>query len=69
MLQAYFQTLNEALGAEGLIDRWQVGLNIGYNETIQMETQEENLADRILISVYRNNLGCYERPIYYHLYD
>lgn len=69
MLQAYFETLNEALGAENLINRWQAGLNIEYGETVQMETQEENLADRILISVYRNNEGRYERPIYYGLYQ
>ena len=31
--QAFFNTLNEALDSESLIEYWPLGLNIGYNET------------------------------------
>ena len=55
----YFDTLNEALASEGLVDQWQTGTNINYGETVQVHTGER------LISVYRNNNGRYERPVHY----
>jgi hypothetical protein len=55
----YFDTLNEALASEGLVDQWQTGTNINYGETVQVNTGER------LISVYRNSNGRYERPVHY----
>jgi hypothetical protein len=55
----YFDTLNQALESEGLVDQWITGTNINYGETVQVNTGER------LISVYRNNNGRYERPVHY----
>jgi hypothetical protein len=55
----YFDTLNQALESEGLVDQWTTGTNINYGETVQVNTGER------LISVYRNSNGRYERPVHY----
>lgn len=58
-MKNYFDTLNQALESEGLVDQWTTGTNINYGETVQVNTGER------LISVYRNNNGRYERPVHY----
>jgi hypothetical protein len=55
----YFDTLNQALESEGLVDQWITGTNINYGETVQVNTGER------LISVYRKSNGRYERPVHY----
>ena len=55
----YFDTLNQALESEGLVNQWNVNVNIGYNETVQVNTGER------LISIYRKDNGRYERPVHY----
>lgn len=55
----WFPTLNEALEAEGLVDRWPVGKNIRYDETVDV------VSGGRYISVYRDNSGRYERPVHY----
>ena len=55
----WFAMLNEALEAEGLIDLWPLGLNIGYDQTISFSAGGQ------WISVYRDRDGRYERPIHY----
>lgn len=57
--QAFFNTLNEALDSESLIEYWPLGLNIGYNETAT------TVSNGKYISVYRCDRGLYERPIHY----
>ena len=56
----FFNTLNDALESENLIDLWPLGSNINYNETIS------HVVGEIFISVYRNDVGRYERPIHYN---
>lgn len=55
----YFDTLNDALNSENLIDLWNINININYSETVQINTGER------LISIYRNGNGRYERPVHY----
>ena len=56
----WFETLNAALEAEALTDKWPLGLKIGYGETARFVTE-----DFYLISVYRSDTGRYERPVWY----
>jgi hypothetical protein len=58
--QNWFETLRAALDAEGLNDKWPLGLNLSYGETARFVTP-----DFYLISVYRSNDGRYERPVWY----
>lgn len=55
----FFNTLNEALEAENLIELWPVGVNIGYGETVDLANSGR------FITVYRDERGMYERPIHY----
>lgn len=57
--QNWFETLNQSLESENLINYWPLGLNISYGETVSF------VADGCLISVTRENDGRYERPVYY----
>ena len=59
--QNWFDTLNQALESENLVEEWPLGTNIGYGETVRIHT------DTHLISVYRETDGRYERPIHYKL--
>lgn len=58
-MQIWFPTLNDALMAEGLIELWPLGLNVGYDQTVQFAAKGK------WIVVYRDNAGRYERPIHY----
>jgi len=58
--QNWFDTLNQSLESENLIDLWPFGLNIGYGETARFTTDCNRL-----ISVYRETDGRYERPVHY----
>jgi hypothetical protein len=55
----WFPTLNDALHAEGLADRWPLGKNLVYGETVGFAAGGE------WISVYRSTDGKYERPVHY----
>jgi hypothetical protein len=55
----WFNTLNEALDSENLIEYWPLGLNIQYEQTVSFASNGK------WISVYRDNTGRYERPIHY----
>ena len=57
--QNWFNTLNEALESEGLVELWPFGTNISYNETVSLS------AGGLWISICRDNHGMYERPINY----
>ena len=58
-MRNWFETLNDALEAEGLLDLWPVGLNITYDETVSFAARGR------WISVYRDTAGRYERPVHY----
>jgi hypothetical protein len=58
--QNWFETLNASLESEGLVDKWELGLNINYGENVRMIS-----SDGYLISVYRDDRGKYERPVWY----
>ncbi len=67
----WFATLNDALESEGLVELWPLGSNIKYGETVQHVVAtgfyrgKRQTPVRRLISVYRNELGSYERPVTY----
>jgi hypothetical protein len=58
--QSYFETLNAALESENLVDKWKLGLNISYGQTVRMISEDGHL-----ISIYRSDTGRYERPVWY----
>jgi len=61
----FFPTLSEALDSEGLLDTWQVHYSpIQYGETFSY-THDDGTKYGHYISIYRDNRGCYERPIHY----
>lgn len=55
----WFNTLNEALNSEGLLDTWSILDNISYGQTFRYFSAGE------CISIYRDERGMYERPIHY----
>lgn len=56
----YFETINDALDSEGLIDRWPITASVPYGATVGLAH-----AGR-WISIYRDGVtGLYERPIHY----
>ena len=55
----WFPTLNDALGAEGLVERWPLGVNISYSEVVGLAS------GGLWIVVTRDERGMYERPIHY----
>ena len=59
-MKNYFETLNDALDSEGLIDRWPITAIVPYGATVALA-----IAGR-WISIYRDGVtGLYERPIHY----
>lgn len=58
-MQNWFNTLNEALESEQLVEYWPLGTNIQYGQTVQLASNGK------WISVYRDERGMYERPIHY----
>jgi hypothetical protein len=61
----WFQTLNEALEAENLIDAWDCSMSpIAYGENRQWTFQDGTRYGR-LVSIYRDEQGRYERPVHY----
>jgi len=59
-MQNRFNTLNEALNAEGLLEFWPITENIVYGQTVSFITECSRF-----ISVYRCDSGMYERPVHY----
>jgi hypothetical protein len=57
--QNWFDTLNEALDSEALLDMWPLGVNINYDETKGLA------AGGRYITITRDNQGRYERPVHY----
>ena len=55
----WFETLNQSLESENLIEHWPLGLNISYGETVR------TVVSGRLISITRETDGRYERPVHY----
>ena len=64
-MRNWFDTLNEALEAENLIDTWEINYPpIGYGETRNYTFQDGSRYGHY-ISIYRDNDGRFERPVHY----
>ena len=62
----YFETLNQALQSEGLLETWQVHFAaIAYGCTFNY-TVEDGTKYGHFVSIYRDETGRYERPIHYN---
>lgn len=57
--QNYFETLHDALAAEGLLDFWPITASVPYGATVGLAR------DGRWLSIYRDTSGRYERPIHY----
>lgn len=67
MRQNRFQTLNDALASEGLLETWD-SINyppIPYNSTFTYTWNEPGTKFGRLISITRFEDGVYERPVHY----
>lgn len=62
-MQNWFQTLNDALDAEGIVHMWN-GHPIHYGETVSL-TYDDGSRYGHYVSIYRDERGLYERPIHY----
>jgi hypothetical protein len=58
--QNWFETLNESLESEGLVEEWPLGYCLSYGEHGVVTTE-----GGVHISVYRETDGRYERPVHY----
>jgi len=63
-LQNWFNTLNESLEAEGLVESFPIGNSIAYGATFDY-TIADGTRYGHYVTIYRNNEGKYERPIHY----
>lgn len=61
--QNWFETLNQSLESENLVDLWELGLNISYGQNVRHHAQDGNKIR--LISIFRDTNGKYERPVHY----
>lgn len=65
----FFNTLNEALIAEDILDCWDVFMSpIQYGET-RTWIWDAGTRPATYISIYRDERGMYERPIHYTVDD
>ena len=63
--QNWFNTLNEALISEGLLNTWRIDFSpINYGENFSY-THDDGTKYGRLISIYRETNGLYERPVHY----
>ena len=63
--QNWFNTLNESLESEGLLESWQLSYpGIGYGETFSY-TWDDGTKYGHYVSIYRSEQGKYERAVHY----
>jgi hypothetical protein len=60
----WFETLNDALESEELVDSWPAGVSMGYGQRYGY-TYDDGTRHGHYVSVYRSESGRYERPIHY----
>ena len=64
-MRNWFNTLNEALESEGLLETWDISFgSINYDETFSWTYDDGSRYGRF-ISIYRDSSGRYERPVHY----
>jgi hypothetical protein len=61
--QNWFETLNESLASEQMVDLWPLGTNVGYGENVRVIVSDNGKMR--LLSVYRETDGRYERVVTY----
>lgn len=65
MKQNWFDTLNQALISEDLLQAWDISFRpIAYGETFSWTYDDGSKYGRY-ISIYRSQDGRYERPVHY----
>lgn len=65
MKQNWFNTLNETLESENLLESWQISYQgIGYDEQFAY-TWDDGTKYGHFVSIYRSETGLYESPIHY----
>jgi hypothetical protein len=65
MKKNWFNTLNDALESEGLLDAWDfIKPSINYGDTVSWTWDDDTKYGRF-ISIYRAEDGRYERPVHY----
>ena len=63
-MQNWFNTLSEALDAEGLLDTWDCYWEpMGYESNRRYTAEIDGRYHHV--SLYRNERGMYERPVHY----
>lgn len=63
--QNWFNTLNDALESEGLLDSWEIHFSpINYGKSFSW-TWQDGSKNGHFISIYRDERGMYERPVHY----
>lgn len=63
--QNWFNTLNQALASENLIEAWDCSYSpIAYEET-RGWTWQDGTKYGHFVTIYRDNRGMYERPVHY----
>lgn len=64
-MRNWFNTLNEALESEGLLEAWDPSRPpIQYGQTVQW-TWDNGTKRGHHVSIYRDEVGRYERPVHY----
>ena len=65
-MRNWFNTLNESLESEGLLETWDISFSsINYDETFSWTYDDGSRYGRF-ISIYRDSSGRYERPVHYN---
>jgi transcription elongation GreA/GreB family factor len=62
--QNRFNTLTEALEAEGISHMWDTTRSVAYGQTAGL-TYDDGTKHGHYVSVYRDERGMYERPVHY----
>ena len=62
-MKNWFKTLHEALDAECITHMWD-NRHIPYGTTLSL-TYDDDTRYGHYVSVYRDNIGMYERPVHY----
>jgi hypothetical protein len=62
--QNFFQSLNQSLESEKLIDSFPFGANISYGQNFSYDFDDGSRHGRH-VSIFRNSDGRYERPVHY----
>jgi hypothetical protein len=59
-MKNWFNTLNDSLESEGLVEAFPVGINLNYGQVFR------GCVNGLFFTITRDNNGLYERPIKYN---